>query len=109
MGSKQAFAQSIVYGAFRDKDDAALLCRLWNQSVELRAFSPVARFLQRMQRHSLLRMSRRPGLLQTVELTDLGCTLLPIGALPGIRIYAEFPLAIDMNQGLHCQTVPVIG
>jgi hypothetical protein len=43
------------------------------------------------------------------ELTDLGCTLLPIGALTGIRIYAEFSLAIDMNQGLHCQTVAVIG
>ena len=93
----------------RAKNDATLPHQMWDLNVELRTFSPVAGFLQRMQRHSLLHMSRRPGLLQTVELTDLGCTLMPIGALPGICIYAEFSLAIDMNQGLHCQTVPMIG
>ena len=52
----------------------------------------------------------RPGICrQIVGLMDLSCTLLPIGALLGIRINTEFSLAIDMNQGLHCQKVAVIG
>jgi hypothetical protein len=71
--------------------------------------APAAQLLQRMQRGSLLHISRHPGQPQIVELTDLICTLLPIGALFGIRIYTEFSLTIDMNQGLHCQTVAMIG
>jgi hypothetical protein len=87
-----------------------LPCLVRNRNAEFRAISPVAQLLHRMQRHSSQpHMSRGPGLLQTVELTDLSCTLTPIGALPGISIYAEFSLAIDMSQGLHCQTVAMPG
>jgi hypothetical protein len=112
LGLGEQRARKDGYGKVRrvsTKDDAALLCRLWNQNVELRAFSPVDQQLQCMPRHSLLHMSRCPGLSQIVELADFICTLLPIGALLGIRIYAEFSLAINMNQGLHCQTVAMIG
>ena len=70
---------------------------------------PVARFLHRIERHSLLHRARRPDLPQIVELTDFSCSLLPIGALTGIRIYAELSLAIDMSQCLHCQTVAMFG